>query len=216
MIIIGLRYSFWVIGILIMKKAILYVHGKNGCAKEANHYGDLLPDYEVVGLDYKKVTPWEAKEEFIGAYNQLSQHHKVSIIANSIGAYLAMSALAEVDIERAFFISPIVDMEKLIVDMMDWAGVSEEELAMKKEITTSFGETLSWEYLCYIRNHPINWKVPTDILYGENDNLTSLETIYAFASSHNATITIMKKGEHWFHTEKQMQFLDNWLKQFLE
>jgi len=25
-------------------------------------------------------------------------------------------------------------------------------------------------------------------------------------------LTIMKNGEHWFHTEEQMQFLDAWIK----
>ena len=32
----------------------------------------------------------------------------------------------------------------------------EEKLREKQLITTGFGETLSWEYLCYVRNHPVN------------------------------------------------------------
>lgn len=83
--------------------------------------------------------------------------------------------------DTAYFISPVVDMEQLICNMMQWAGVSEFELAEKLEIPTTFGETLSWKYLCYVREHPISWKIPTHILYGENDNLTSKETIKAFA-----------------------------------
>ena len=82
----------------------------------------------------------------------------------------------------------------------------------KKEIQTDFGETLSWEYLCYVREHPIVWTIPTHILYGENDNLTSYETISEFANRIKASLTVMKNGEHWFHTEEQMKFLDNWLK----
>ena len=31
-------------------------------------------------------------------------------------------------INRAFFISPIVNMEKLITDMMSWANVTEEQM----------------------------------------------------------------------------------------
>lgn len=60
-------------------------------------------------------------------------------------------------------------MEQLIVDMMFWANVTEDELQDKKEIETTFGETLSWEYLCYVRRNPITWKIPTDILFGEKD-----------------------------------------------
>ena len=59
-----------------------------------------------------------------------------------------MNALAEKKISKAMFISPVVNMEKLITNMMTWADVSEEELCSKKEIATDFGETLSWEYLC--------------------------------------------------------------------
>ena len=92
-----------------------------------------------------------------------------------------------------------------------WANVTEDELCGKKEIQTDFGETLSWENLCYVREHPIVWTVPTHILYGENDNLTSYETISEFANRIKATLTVMKNGEHWFHTEEQMKFLDNWI-----
>ena len=67
-----------------------------------------------------------------------------------------MNALVEKTISKALFISPIVNMERLITDMMSWSNVTEDELCSKKEISTDFGETLSWEYLCYVRKHPIN------------------------------------------------------------
>ena len=126
-----------------------------------------------------------------------------------------MLSLADKSIEKAMFISPIVDMEKLILNMMAWSNVTEEELHKEKVIETSFGETLSWEYLSYVRNHPINWHTPTNILYAENDNLTSLETITDFAHKLGASLTVMNNGEHWFHTEEEMAFLDNWFKAFI-
>ena len=102
-------------------------------------------------------------------------------------------------------------MERLILDMMKWAGVGEKELAQRGEIMTDFGETLSWEYLCYVREHSIEWHIPTEILYGENDSLTSLETVKAFVERTGAGLTVMPDGEHWFHTEEQMRFLTEWL-----
>jgi len=102
-------------------------------------------------------------------------------------------------------------MERLIGDMMMWAGVSERELAERSEIPTDFGEVLSWRYLTYVREHPVVWHVPTRILYGERDELTSFETISAFAGRIGAELTVMPGGEHWFHTDEQMHFLDNWL-----
>ena len=91
------------------------------------------------------------------------------------------------------------------------AEVSEEELREKKTVPTNFGETLSWEYLCYVRENPIEWRIPTRILYGSNDNLTSPETMREFAQKIGAPLTVMDGGEHWFHTAEQMAFLDKWV-----
>ena len=43
----------------------------------------------------------------------------------------------------------------------------------------------------------------THILYGEKDNLTSYETVAEFVAQIKATLTVMKNGEHWFHTDEQ-------------
>lgn len=195
-----------------MKNLVIYVHGKGGTAEEAKHYISLFPDSEVIGFDYSAQTPWDAKEEFprfFAAQHKRCDH--LTLIANSIGAFFSMSSLNEAQIDRAYFISPVVDMEKLIGSMMTWAGVTERELAEKSEIPTQFGETLSWRYLTYVRENPISWFVPTRILYGEHDNLTSFETISAFVKKTGANLTVMPEGEHWFHTEEQMRFLDSWI-----
>ena len=195
-----------------MKSLVIYVHGKGGNAEEAKHYQPLFAESDVIGFDYKSQNPWEAKEEFTCFYDMHSKgYNSVVLVANSIGAFFVMNALHDKRIEKAYFISPVVNMEKLIMDMMMWAKVTEDELCGKKEIQTDFGETISWEYLCYVRKHPIAWTVPTHILYGEKDNLTSYETISEFANRIKATLTVMKNGEHWFHTEEQMKFLDNWI-----
>lgn len=195
-----------------MKNIVIYVHGKGGSAQEAEHYGTLFPDAEVVGFDYRAQTPWEAKEEFLRFFaGQRERCGSLMLVANSIGAYFSMCASAETLIDRAYFISPIVDMEKLICKMMAWAGVTEQELAEKSEIPTEFGETLSWNYLCYVREHPLHWGVPTCILYGGRDSLTSPETVTAFAERTGAELTVMPDGEHWFHTQRQLQFLDSWI-----
>lgn len=176
----------------------------------------LFRNCDVVGLDYTSQFPWEAKKEFPLLFDRICKegYQSVQIIANSIGAYFAMSSLLDYQIEKAYFISPVVNMEKLISDMMTWANITEDELREKKEIQTPFGETLSWKYLCYVRENPISWNIPTNILYGENDNLTSYAIIAEFTKRWNATLTVMKKGEHWFHTEEQMKFLDDWIRRF--
>lgn len=191
---------------------VVYVHGKGGSAEEAKHYIPLFPDCSVIGFDYHAQTPWDAKEEFPRFFAaQRKRCDRLTLVANSIGAFFSMSSLDETLIDQAYFISPVVDMEQLILNMMQWAHVTEPELAEKQEIPTDFGETLSWSYLLYVRKHPISWKVPSRILYGAKDHLTSMETISAFSAQTGAELTVMPEGEHWFHTEEQMQFLDNWV-----
>ena len=193
-------------------KTVLYIHGKSGNASESTHYEKFFPDCKVIGLDYKTFSPWETGKEIHEAVVSLkTEFESIILIANSIGAFFCMNANLNGLIEKAYFISPVVNMEKLICDMMQWAYVTEAELEQRKIIPTDFGEELSWEYLCYVRAHPLNWKVPTSILYGEKDNLTSLETIRAFAEKQGASLTVMKGGEHWFHTEEEMKFLDEWI-----
>ena len=195
-----------------MKDAVLYIHGKGGCAAECEHYKPLFPDREVIGLDYRTVTPWETGKEIYEAVNRGKEEYgEITLIANSIGAFFSMNAGVDSMIRKAYFISPIVDMEKLIGDMMRWADVTEAELQSKGVIHTAFGEDLSWKYLCYVQEHPVDWKAPTSILYGSRDNLTPLETISGFAKKHGAALTVMNGGEHWFHTEEQMRFLDDWI-----
>ena len=197
-----------------MKTAIAYVHGKGGNADECAHYRPLFPDCDVLGLDYRTFTPWEAGPEIRTAIGELKTgYENVILIANSIGAFFSMNAGIDGLVQRAYFISPIVDMKRLIPDTMAWAGVPEQDLKVRGTVSTAFGEDLSWDYLCWVREHPVRWNAPTRILYGSCDNLTAYETIAAFAEAHGAELTVMENGEHWFHTEKQMRFLAGWIMQ---
>ena len=195
-----------------MNEVVLYIHGKGGSAGESEHYKPLFPECEVIGLDYQTFTPWETGKEIREAVMKLNaKYDSIVLIANSIGAFFSMNAGIDAMIRCAYLISPVVDMEKLILNMMSWAGTAEKELKEKGVIPTSLGVDLSWEYLCYVREHPVSWTAPTRILYGSRDNLTSYETIAAFAKTHGAELTVMEEGEHWFHTDEQMRFLDNWI-----
>ena len=199
-----------------MKKAIIYIHGKGGSSFEINQYKESCLGFNMVGVDYNEYLPWIVEKQIKSVYEKIEKtYDEIYILANSIGAYFAMHTLQNSNIKKALFISPVLDMEQLILNMMNWANVSEETLCEKKEIPTDFGETLSWKYLCFVRENPIIWNIPTEILYGEKDNLTSHETVDKFIKNHNAHLTVMENGEHWFHTEEQLIFLNNWLKQSL-
>ncbi|MDL2324119.1 alpha/beta hydrolase [Ruminococcaceae bacterium OttesenSCG-928-A16] len=196
-----------------LKKAILYIHGKNGSHLEAENYKQNCVGFDIIGVDYDGYLPWVVEPQIKAAYTRLVKEYKpILVIANSIGAYFAMHALQKCALKKALFISPILDMERLILDMMQWAKVTEKELCEKRIILTDFGETLSWEYLCFVRNNPIEWDIPTEILYAEKDNLTARATVDAFVKKHNANLTTLKNGEHWFHTKDQLAYVNQWMK----
>lgn len=200
-----------------MKNAVIYVHGKGGNAEEANYYKQFFDDnFEIIGFDYKSLNPWDAKIEFINYFNTIiSKYNKIYLIANSIGAYFSLISLTDMPIEKAMLISPIIDMESIILNIMKCENITEDKLMSEKEIETSFGESLSWEYLSYVRKNTIHWDIPTNILFADNDNMTSVDTMTNFANKINANLTTMKGGEHWFHTDEQMNFLANWFKEII-
>ncbi|MCQ2771504.1 MAG: alpha/beta hydrolase [Clostridia bacterium] len=194
------------------KKVLVYIHGKGGNSQECEHYATLFPDHDVLGVDYKSEMPWDVTKELNAFFQNLQkQYDSISIIANSIGAYFAMISLDAIAIENAFFISPIVNMEKLIYDMMTWANTNEKELQAKNTIDTSFGETLSYDYLTWVREHPITWNKKTKILHGSKDHLQSIDNIKEFSKSHNCELKVIDGAEHWFHTAEQMKMLDDWI-----
>ncbi|MBR3641166.1 MAG: alpha/beta hydrolase, partial [Oscillibacter sp.] len=145
-----------------MADTVIYVHGRGGSAAEAELYRPLFPACEVIGFDYRAQTPWEAKDEFPALFAPFYEKSgRVFLIANSIGAFFSLHALDAERIEKAFLISPVADMAALVAGMMARAGVTEDALYEKRTVVTADGETLSWEYLEYVRAHPLEWRAPT-------------------------------------------------------
>lgn len=205
------------------EKVWLFVHGKYGCKEEAEAFAEIvcpkgaqvfsidLPEHgerkDVFGFD-----PWHAVPELRSVMEYAVQRWAhVGLRANSIGSWFSMLAFMDMPPEKALFVSPILDMEKLIRNMMLQAAVSEAQLEQDDEIFTESGETLSWKYLQYAKMHPIaKWDTPTEILYAGHDTLTDRHTINTFVCRFNCGLTVMKDGEHWFHTPAQLSVLKSW------
>ena len=210
-------------------KLFLFIHGKNGNKEEAEFFAAIAcpRGYQVLSFDLPEhgerrnetgtFDPWHAVPEFKAILSHAKgRWEHISIRANSIGAYFSMLSFAEESIGQCLFVSPILDMEHLICNMMKWSGVAETLLEKEKIIPTDFGETLSWEYLSYVKEHRITkWGIPTSILYGTADNLTEREIVDAFVCRFGCKLTVMDSGEHWFHTPEQLEVLEQWTKEEL-
>lgn len=206
-------------------KCFLYIHGKLGFKEEAESFAKIactkgwqvlsidLPEHGERKQEKDRFNPWCIVQELKMVLRYMQQHYKIiGLRANSIGAWFAMQSFSGSEFERCLFVSPVLDMEKLIQNMMQWAGVSEERLKAESLIPTDFGETLSWEYYEYAKTHPIvRWQCQTEILYAGNDNMTTRETAEEFAEHFHASLTVVENGEHWFHTPEQLIALNQWV-----
>ena len=135
----------------------------------------------------------------------------ISLFGCSTGAYFSMLAYYNEEIKQTLFLSPVVDMKRIIENMMVWFDVSEVRLEKEQEISTPI-KTLYWDYYQYVLKHPVKWDKPTSILYGAHDNLCEFEFVDHFSKRVHADITILEEGEHFFHTETQLAFFREWLK----
>ena len=116
-------------------------------------------------------------------------------------------------IRKALFLSPVVNMERIIQVMMTGFGVTQERLEREQKIPLPIGKILDWSYYTYVKQHPVNfsWNSSIAILYGSRDALSPREEIEAFSHQYKATFTLLVDGEHYFASDRQLYFYKEWL-----
>lgn len=138
----------------------------------------------------------------------------IGLFAVSIGVYFSLLAYGSRRIEQAWFLSPVVDLGLLIKNMMNWFHISPERLEREQVIPTPMGQTLYWDYFCYVQEHPIlRWSIPTEILAGGQDLMCDPAVTAAFSERYFCRIQIAKDAEHWFHTEGDLRILKKWIQE---
>lgn len=138
----------------------------------------------------------------------------IGVFAVSMGAYFSLLACGERRVERAWFLSPVVDMGALIDSMMTWFDVSLERLEREQAIPTPMGQTLYWDSFCYVRDHPVRrWPIPTEILVGGRDTLCDRAVTAGFVDRFSCRLRTAEHAEHWFHTQSDLSALELWLRE---
>jgi pimeloyl-ACP methyl ester carboxylesterase len=141
-----------------------------------------------------------------------SVSNNISLFACSMGAYFSLMSYKNDLLKQAIFLSPVLNMERLINNMMTWFSISEDRLQAEQEIATPVGLVMYWDYYCYVKEHPIvKWNVPTSILYGTKDDTVEHDTVESFAKQFHAKLDILENGEHYFHTEEHLSYFKKWL-----
>lgn len=209
-------------------KVFVYVHGKLSCKEFAEDFSHIaakkgfqtlsfdLPEHgERIDSPYP-CDIWNGINDLsLIADYAFSKWKEVSLFACSLGAYFSLHAYADRKFSHCLFQSPILNMEYLIGQMFVWFQVTEEELRLKKEISTPV-DVLRWDYYQYVKEHPIQtWSIPTSILYGGKDNLQSVELVETFAESHHCKLTISPSSEHPFMQLEDSKIVHTWLEENL-
>ena len=206
------------------KKVYIFIHGKNGNKEVAVDFARIAVNhgYQTLSIDLPEhgereneknsFDPWHIIPELKTLLNWVKDNWtNINLRADSIGAWFSMLSFANDNFENCLFVSPILDMEILIRNMMRWSFVSEDKLRQELEISTDFGEVLSWQYLDFAKKNPIKkWNFPTAILYAGKDNLTERSVVDEFVGKFLCQLTIFPDGEHWFHTLEQLEILNKW------
>lgn len=131
----------------------LFVHGQFGRKEEALPFAEIVaPDAQVLSIDLpnhgtrqnrnEEFAPWTAAPELTRVMAYARAHWRATNVrATSIGAYFARLAFAAP--EKALFVSPIVDMERLICDRICAAGITEQILHERGMYPAREGDMLS-------------------------------------------------------------------------
>jgi hypothetical protein len=206
-------------------KCFVFVHGRYSKKEDAAGFAEkaVAAGYQVLAFDLPEHGERKGGPEACSVQNGVrdlgiilayarAKWDRLSLAACSLGAYFSLVAYRDERFGKCLFISPILDMERLIRNMMLWSNVSEPELELKKEIPTEFGEKLDWDYFQYVKAHPVDvWRSPTSILYGSRDNLTERDVLDSFARRFGADCTVIEGGEHYLHKPEEIQAMDSWL-----
>lgn len=178
---------------------------------------DLPLHGDRLGTDYS-FTPEHCISDLLAVYAYgKNMAEETSVFACSIGAYFSLLAYQDKEIRTSLFLSPVVDMEKIIVQMMTDFKVSEKRLASEKIVELPIGQVLDWDYYCFVKQHPIDfeWSFPIHILYGQQDTTCQWSDIESFRDRYKATVKVDESGGHYYHTEAHLTTVAQWMKAIL-
>lgn len=209
-------------------KVYLYVHGKMSSKEAAEDFAQIAGrlGWQTVSFDLPEHGDRKGSPERcdihtgIRELNVMSDYvfcrwKKVSLYGCSLGACFSLYALAERAFHNCLFQSPIVDMGYLISNMLLWFGISEDRLRQEKEISTPV-DVMRWEDYRFYRTHDVpEWKTPTAILYGGQDNLQSMEVVRSFAERNFCSLTVSETSQHPFLEPEDMPIVENWLRRHI-
>jgi alpha-beta hydrolase superfamily lysophospholipase len=211
------------------EKLIIAVHGMLGSKEDFELLAEeaVPKGYQVLSFDLPEhgerknkayaCNPSNAIKDLTSVMNYANNlSNRISLYACSLGSYFSLLAYQDAALEQCLFQSPVVDMLRLIGNMMKAANISEEQLKTEKVITNRYGPKFEWEYYSYVKAHPIEkWGTPTTILMGAEDEVSELDAVKAFASRFDAGLKLLEGSKHYLHSAEESREIQKWMRENL-
>jgi esterase/lipase len=123
----------------------LYVHGKHSSKEEAERFANIATKsgYQVLSFDLPEhgeraneqypCTAQNGVHDLNAIYSFIkNKYNSISLYACSLGAYFSLVAYQNTRFDKCLFLSPILDMERLIQNMMKWSNIYEYNIGSMK------------------------------------------------------------------------------------
>ena len=179
--------------------------------------GDQLISFDLPAhgdrQDDKAFNPMEASPE-VRTFARLarSQSTEVSLLANSIGAYFSLCDTPAGTFKHAWLVSPLLDLEYYIRDMMAEYSVTDEQLEAQTVIHTRRG-VLDWPYLRFVEEHPVKLDTPSWMIRGDQDEVVPLDTLSRFVGAPGVELVQVEGGQHFLGRPPHLDTVVAWFEE---
>ena len=150
----------------------------------------------------------------VRAFAQLarSQSTEVGLLASSIGAYFSLCDTPTGTFERAWLVSPLIDLEYYIRDVMAEHSVTDEQLEAETVIDTPRA-VLEWPYLRFVEEHPARLDIPSWTIRGDQDEVVPLDALSRFVSAPGVELVQIEGGQHFLGQPPHLETVVAWFKE---
>ena len=207
-------------------RAVIGVHGQLGdkrdpvlarCAEVIASHGDHLLTFDLPAHGERRDgTAFTAKAASgeVRDFVQLAREeaNKISLLAISVGAYAALCDTPSGTFERAWLVSPLLDLERYVRDVMSTYSVTDERLEAKTVINTPRA-SLSWPDLCFLTEHPVRLDMPSWTIRGSRDDVVPMEALSRFLSAPGAELVEIAGGPHFLGEPPYLDTVASWFEQ---
>ena len=207
-------------------RAVVGVHGQFGdkrdpvmarCAEVIASHGDHLITFDLPThgerRDGTAFTAMAASGE-VRSFVQLAREEatEVSLLAISVGAYVALCDMPSRTFERAWLVSPLLDLERYVRDVMSACSVTDERLEAETVVDTPRA-SLSWPDLCFLMEHPVRLDMPSWTIRGDGDDVVPREALSRFLSAPGAELVEIAGGPHFLGEPPYLDTVASWFAQ---